>query len=274
MDCKIITASYDEVLQYTQRPRERVINYTGVKIGTGSVPAEDVSREFSRLSPAEQQSCEQLVAMLKDDKRLKPAVLWYQVAITELGPWFGSKSWKYILDTLKEDVQLTDSNGRTQRLNVIQGAEQITTSMAKSRLDLDLSQVTQKVQKLVEVLREAGRQPGFCGILFVERRPTAHTMRDFLHECKQFGPEFGLDFIQSAVLTGHGGKGDVKEHHMNIKAQRKILEGFRKGQYNLLVATDVAEEGIDIDRCRLVIRYINVNFRYISIMATIIIGTG
>ncbi|KAF9546000.1 hypothetical protein EC957_010275 [Mortierella hygrophila] len=255
MDCKIITASYDEVLKFTQRPRERVVNYTGVKLGTGPVPAEDVTREFSRLSVAEQQSCEQLVAMLKDDKRLNNAVMWYQVAIAELGPWFGSKSWRYILDTLKEDIQLTDNNLRAQRLDLIQRAEQIATSMAKSRLDLELSQVTQKVRELVKVLQEAGLQSGFCGILFVERRPTAHTMKDFLDECKKFGPEFGLDFIQSAVLTGHGGKGDVKEHHMNIKAQRKILEGFRKGTYNLLIATDVAEEGIDIDRCRLVIRF-------------------
>ncbi|KAF8937677.1 hypothetical protein BGZ47_008916 [Haplosporangium gracile] len=255
MDCHIITASYDEVLQHIQRPRERVVYYNGVKVGTGPVPTEDVTREFSRLSFPEQQSCERLVAMLKDDPKLRPAVQWYQVAIAELGPWFGSKSWRHILDTLKEDVQQTDGTRLKERLSLIQNAEQIALSMSMSQLDPDLSQTTQKVQKLVDVLREAGRQPGFCGILFVERRPTAHTMKDFLDECKQFGPEFGLDFIQSAVLTGHGAKGDVKQHHMNIKAQRKILEGFRKGQYNLLVATDVAEEGIDIDRCRLVIRF-------------------
>ncbi|KAF9149283.1 Dicer-like protein 1 [Linnemannia schmuckeri] len=255
MDCHIITASYDEVLQYTQRPKERVVYYNGVKVGTGPVPSEDVTREFSRLSFPEQQSCERLVAMLKDDPKLKPAVQWYQVAIAELGPWFGSKSWRHILDTLKEDVQQTDGTRLNERLSLIQSAEQIALSMSRSQLDPNLSQTTQKVQKLVDVLREVGRQPEFCGILFVERRPTAHTMKDFLDECKKFGPEFGLDFIQSAVLTGHGVKGDVKQHHMNIKAQRKILEGFRKGQYNLLVATDVAEEGIDIDRCRLVIRF-------------------
>ncbi|KAG0285355.1 hypothetical protein BGZ96_010371 [Linnemannia gamsii] len=255
MQSHIITASYDEVLQYTQRPKERVVHYNGAKTGTGPIPTEDVAREFSRLSAAEQHSCERLVIMLKDDPKLKPAIQWYQVAITELGPWFGVKSWRHIVNTLREDVQETAGNHRQARLDLIQGAEQIASSMARSRLDPDLSQVTQKAQKLVEVLREAGRQPGFCGIIFVERRPTAHTMKDFLEECKEFGPEFGLDFIQAAVLTGHGIKGDVKQHHMNIKAQRKILEGFRKGQYNLLVATDVAEEGIDIDRCRLVIRF-------------------
>lgn len=262
MNSLIITASYDEVLQYIQRPKERVVHYNGAKTGTGSIPTEDVTREFSRLSPAEQRSCEQLVIMLKGDPKLKPAIQWYQVAITELGPWFGVKSWRHIVNTIREDVQETAGNNRQARLDLIQGAEQIASSMVTSRLDPDLSQVTQKAQKLIEVLREAGRQSGFCGIIFVERRPTAHTMKDFLEECKQFGPEFGLDFIQAAVLTGHGVKGDVKQHHMNIKAQRKILEGFRKGQYNLLVATDVAEEGIDIDRCRLVIRYADASFSF------------
>ncbi|KAF9130601.1 Dicer-like protein 1 [Mortierella sp. 14UC] len=251
----IITASYDEVLKYTQRPKERVVHYTGVKNGTGPAAPEDIERESSRLSISEQLSCKQLVMMLEGDSKLKPAVQWYQHSITELGPWFGASSWKYILDTLREDVQETEGPKRQDRLDVIQKAEQIAQSMERSRLDINLTQVTRKVQKLVEILREVGRQPGFCGILFVERRPTAHAMKEFLDQCKEFGPEFGLDFIQTAVLTGHGAKGNLKQHHMNLKAQRRVLDGFRKGQFNLLIATDVAEEGLDIDRCRLVIRF-------------------
>ena len=37
--------------------------------------------------------------------------------------------------------------------------------------------------------------------------------------------------------------------------QRGILDGFRSGKYNLLVSTSVAEEGIDIASCQLVIRF-------------------
>ncbi|KAG0373178.1 Dicer-like protein 1 [Mortierella sp. AD032] len=255
LDAHIITASYDEVLQYTQRPRERVVYYTGVNLGSAPAAPEDIEREFSRLSTSEQNSCGRLVMMLKEDPKLKPAVQWYQHSLTELGPWFGARSWKYILDILKEDIQDTVGPRRQDRIAMIQNAEQIAVSIEKSRLDIDLTQVTEKVRKLVDILREAGRHPDFCGILFMERRPTTHTMKEFLDQCKGFGPEFGLDFIQSAVLTGHGSKGDVKQHHMNLKAQRKILEGFRNKQFNLLVATDVAEEGLDIDRCRLVIRF-------------------
>ncbi|KAF9910440.1 Dicer-like protein 1 [Linnemannia zychae] len=255
MDSVIITASYDEVLEYTQPPQERVIRYRGVRNGTGPVDPDDIEREFSRLSANERHSCEELIMTLQGDPKLKPAILWYHYSITELGPWFGAWSWRHILETLKEDIQNTDGPKRESRLSTIQNAEQIAQSMVRSRLDISLVQVTEKVQKLVEILREVGNQPGFCGILFVERRPAVHTMKDFLDQCKRFGPEFGLDFIESAVLTGHGSKGDLKQHYMNIKTQRKILEGFRTGRFNLLVATDVAEEGLDVDRCRIVIRF-------------------
>ncbi|KAF9086214.1 Dicer-like protein 1 [Mortierella sp. AD031] len=255
MDAQIITASYDEVLTYIQRPKERVVNFSGDKVGSGPNSPEAIAFAFSRLTVGEQRICKRLTVLLGEDKKFKPAVLWYEHAMIELGPWFGAMVWKYALQTLRDDIKDTTGPARQSRLEAITAAEQIALSMESSPLSEDLSQVTHKVQKLVEVLREAGREAGFCGILFVERRPTAHVMKEFLEECKRFGPEFGLDFIQAAVLTGHGTKGDVTQQHMDLKEQRKILEGFRKGQFNLLVATDVAEEGLDIDRCRLVIRF-------------------
>ncbi|KAF9933709.1 hypothetical protein FBU30_004717 [Linnemannia zychae] len=193
--------------------------------------------------------------MLGEDKAFKPGIGWYKHALIELGPWFGARSWKSILDTLQADIEAMEGPKRQERLNLLREAEQIEHSIGESQLDSKLSQVTEKVQKLVDILREAGRQPGFCGIIFVERRPNAHTMKEFLDECKKFGKDFGLDFIHSAVLTGHGVNGDVGQLQMNVKQQRKIVEGFRKGLYNLLIATDVAEEGLDIERCRFVIRF-------------------
>lgn len=37
--------------------------------------------------------------------------------------------------------------------------------------------------------------------------------------------------------------------------QEEVLEGFKEGKYKILVATAVAEEGLDIQACNIVIRY-------------------
>jgi ERCC4-related helicase len=42
---------------------------------------------------------------------------------------------------------------------------------------------------------------------------------------------------------------------MTQTKQLNILEYFKNGQHKLLVATSVAEEGLDIQKCNLIIRY-------------------
>jgi ERCC4-related helicase len=42
---------------------------------------------------------------------------------------------------------------------------------------------------------------------------------------------------------------------MSVAQQKKILENMQKKQYHIVVATAVAEEGIDIPECELVITF-------------------
>ena len=42
---------------------------------------------------------------------------------------------------------------------------------------------------------------------------------------------------------------------MSINQQREAISKFRDGLFNLLVATDIAQEGLDIPECNYVIRY-------------------
>lgn len=59
--------------------------------------------------------------------------------------------------------------------------------------------------------------------------------------------------IQSVKLLGQNNSEDSIS--MNESDQKKAIEKFRKGDCNILVATDIAQEGLDVPECNYVIRY-------------------
>ncbi|CAG8745121.1 1246_t:CDS:2, partial [Acaulospora colombiana] len=66
--------------------------------------------------------------------------------------------------------------------------------------------------------------------------------------------------VKSGPLVGHGQNicsepTKVGMQGMSFRAQEHILEDFRKGNLNLLIATSVAEEGLDFPECSLVCRF-------------------
>lgn len=89
----------------------------------------------------------------------------------------------------------------------------------------------------------------FCGIIFVQRRDTAAALAILLQEYEPF-----REIIRVQALAGHhDGKDPVLR--TSAKDQSTIISKFRDGAYNLLVSTCVAEEGLDIQPCNIVIRY-------------------
>lgn len=66
-----------------------------------------------------------------------------------------------------------------------------------------------------------------------------------------------LDFINPLFTMGQaaGRSSLVKEATVLNKKQREIMNDFRSGICNLVVATSVLEEGIDIPACNLIVRF-------------------
>ena len=105
-------------------------------------------------------------------------------------------------------------------------------------------------------ISEAEQDNKLCGIVFVERRYTAKILSEQINIAAKLDHE--LSFVKSDFVIGHGTGGKVNfstETEMNFKKQENVLRQFRQHKFNLLIATCVVEEGLDIPKCNLVCRF-------------------
>ncbi|KAG9456245.1 hypothetical protein H6P81_000753 [Aristolochia fimbriata] len=104
---------------------------------------------------------------------------------------------------------------------------------------------SKKLLLLIRILSTARLQENMKCIIFVKRIIIAQSLAFILGNLKS------LDFWRCHSLVGfHSGL-----KNMSRKTMNEIVEKFRSGKVNLLVATNVAEEGLDIQTCCLVIRF-------------------
>ncbi|NWX98149.1 IFIH1 protein, partial [Nothoprocta ornata] len=87
------------------------------------------------------------------------------------------------------------------------------------------------------------------GIIFTKTRQSATALLQWIKDNKKF-EEVG---IKAQYLIGAGHNSETKP--MTQNEQREVIDKFRDGRVNLLIATTVAEEGLDIKECNIVIRY-------------------
>ncbi|KAL4636208.1 interferon-induced helicase C domain-containing protein 1-like [Arapaima gigas] len=99
------------------------------------------------------------------------------------------------------------------------------------------------------ILQEFTGREEARGIIFTRTRLSAIALSQWIQENKKF-EEAG---VRGSYLIGAGDQSVVKP--MTSNEQREVLRKFRTGEINLLIATTVAEEGLDIKECNIVIRY-------------------
>lgn len=85
------------------------------------------------------------------------------------------------------------------------------------------------------------------GIIFSKTRQSTLYLKDWIRANTAL-QEAG---IKADILTGAGNS----ISHMTLNMQEDTIRSFRLGKLNLLISTSVAEEGLDIPDCNLVIRY-------------------
>ncbi|NXV15947.1 DHX58 helicase, partial [Cepphus grylle] len=107
-----------------------------------------------------------------------------------------------------------------------------------------------RLGKLEEILREHFQPAGDSrGIVFTKTRQSAHSLLSWLQDTAALRGQH----IRAAVLTGAGYSNQTR--HMTQNEQQDVIKLFREGALNLLFSTSVAEEGLDIPQCNIVVRY-------------------
>lgn len=133
-----------------------------------------------------------------------------------------------------EEGELPDSH-------IVSGGEHVDVIIGAAVAD---GKVTPKVQSLVKILLKYQQTEDFRAIVFVERVVTALVLP------KVFAELPSLSFIKCASLIGHNNSQEMRTSQM-----QDTIAKFRDGRVTLLVATSVAEEGLDIRQCNVVIRF-------------------
>jgi interferon-induced helicase C domain-containing protein 1 len=87
------------------------------------------------------------------------------------------------------------------------------------------------------------------GIIFTKTRQSTYALSQWIAENEKFA-EVG---VKAHHLIGAGHSSEFKP--MTQNEQKEVISKFRTGKINLLIATTVAEEGLDIKECNIIIRY-------------------
>ncbi|MBI4150335.1 DEAD/DEAH box helicase family protein [Candidatus Woesearchaeota archaeon] len=100
-----------------------------------------------------------------------------------------------------------------------------------------------KLEKIKEIIRNTITEEGIKIILFTQYRDTASLLARELNK---------IDGVKAAIFVGQAKKGETG---LSQKQQKALLEQFTLGTFNILIATSVAEEGLDIPKVDVVVFY-------------------
>ncbi|KAL2603175.1 hypothetical protein R1flu_025955 [Riccia fluitans] len=140
-------------------------------------------------------------------------------------------------ELLPEEVE----EGELPDTQVVSGGEHVDEVLGAAVAD---GKVTPKVQSLIKILLGYQHTDDFRAIIFVEQVVAALILP------KVFAELPSLKFVKCASLIGHNNNQDMRTRQM-----QETIAKFRDGRVTLLVATSVAEEGLDIRQCNVVIRF-------------------
>ncbi|KAJ3187001.1 Dicer-like protein 1 [Gaertneriomyces sp. JEL0708] len=179
----------------------------------------------------------------------------------ELGPWAcATNLWSSVNTVLRlQDKRVINRTSKGEDVLISEATQKALLDDISPLVPSEtprLEDLSPKVHRLINILRGYRHDDRFAGIVFVERRDTATMLKTILASSKELE-----GFIRVGVLLGHNSRStEGIDSSMHVQEQAKTVIHFKKGVTNLLIATSIGEEGLDIQSCKLVVRFtLNMN---------------
>jgi Fanconi anemia group M protein len=153
------------------------------------------------------------------------------------------------LTKVKQDARKKTSSKAVKILASDHRINQIYIELKKNE-DLSPEQLIHPKFYILEklLLQEIKSNPNSRVLVFVKLRDSVKNIVNRLKKTSN------LEILRPARFVGQATK-SKDDKGLSQKKQLEILEQFKQGQYNILVSTNVGEEGLDIAECDLVIFY-------------------
>src|SRR5690242_8210202 len=206
----------------------------------------DVSSQLRELFSSQKTYCvEQLKTLTGKTQDLAlelglPAAEWYLHQCME----------KFEQSVIHAEQLLDWSNEEKQHLLGI--LRQIPSQPLSPCPPLNIDPLSQKAETLIKILvSEAQENPDFTGLVFVEQRIWVAVLAEILSVHPRT-----RDLFRVGTFLGPSSSSKRKATiaaFAEPKNQQTTLEDFRVGTKNLILATSVLKEGIDVSSCHLVI---------------------
>ncbi|KAH8681172.1 RNase3 domain-containing protein [Xylariales sp. PMI_506] len=206
---------------------------------------------------------QQLHDLVGQDTVFEKLFVFSKACTKELGRWCADRVWHLCLTP----EEILKAQAKTQRnLRSHQGSIDVSVIDSHTAAIRDISRVlsentlvdlrlsplhlSYKVITLLTIFKKNFNAALDKCIIFVKQRLTAIILADLLNQVN-----LGLHGIRSGALVGSGNSDIGNQITRSYREQQNLVQEFHTGNLNVLVATSIAEEGLDIPDCNMIVRF-------------------
>ncbi|KAL8932688.1 MAG: hypothetical protein Q9216_006725, partial [Gyalolechia sp. 2 TL-2023] len=226
-----------------------------------SRPNECLTKYPALPLPFETELYREMQARYGDLEVLTKIFSYAKEASSQLGQWCADQVWSFAMaehEALKFERRVEKNFSKAQDTRPVEILDDEMNRLREAQkfvMNWDFTKPTEGGNGLsskVSVLRQwldgvFERPTNDRCIVFVDRRYTARLLHDLF-------ARIGTSHLRAGLLVG-ARNGEPGDRVLSVRQQILTLSNFRKGLVNCLFATSIAEEGLDIPECNMVIRF-------------------